>query len=146
MDYLQEEIYTPKPASTGSRFAAALIDFIGILALAAIIGYCTGEAYFDNENGFNITLHDGSALLFMLAWIIGFPVVEGLTGQTIGKRIIGIKVIRKNGNKGTVMQSIVRHLFDPIDYCLLIGLIIIAVSSSKQRIGDLVANTIVVKK
>ena len=146
MDHLQEETYLPKLASAGSRFAAALIDFLGMLVLMTIIGYSMGEAYIDSEKGFSITLHDSSALLFFLAWIAAFPVVEGLTGQTIGKRIIKIKVTRKNGNKVTVIQSLLRHLFDLIDYFLLIGLIIIAVSPDKQRIGDLVANTIVVEK
>ena len=146
MDLLQEEIYVPKLASAGGRFAAALIDFLGMLVLVAIIGYSTGEAYIDTEKGFSVTLHDGSALLFVLVWIAAFPVVEGLTGQTIGKKIIKIKVTGKNGNKVTVLQSLLRHLFDFIDYFLLIGLIIIAVSTSKQRIGDLVANTIVIEK
>ena len=146
MDHLQEETYLPKPATAGGRFAAALIDFLAMLILMTIIGYSMGEAYIDSEKGFSITLHDSSALLFFLAWVAAFPVMEGLTGQTIGKKIIRIKVTGKNGNKVKLIQSLLRHLFDFIDYFLLIGLIIIALSPGKQRIGDLVANTIVVEK
>lgn len=45
----------------------------------------------------------------------------------------------------SIGTSIARHLFDPIDMMCLIGLIVASTNSKKQRIGDLVAKTVVVR-
>lgn len=70
--------------------------------------------------------------------------MEGETGQTIGKKMLGIKVIQQNGDPSTVGTSFVRHLFDCIDFFVLIGIIIALTNVNKARIGDLVAKTYVV--
>lgn len=145
MDHLTEEIpgLIPLPASLKKRCAAALIDLIISVLLMAGIGYISGDSQVDNDSGFSVTLHGASALIFIIAWIAAFPVVEGLTGQTIGKKLLQIKVCDKTGKKVSVGQSLLRHLFDTVDYFLLIGLIVAAANTNKQRIGDLVAGTIV---
>lgn len=145
MDYLSEEMPAFKLATIGNRFASGLIDFLGMLIFMVIVGMIFGETYTDADNSFNVTLHDESALTFFAAWIVAFPVMEGLTGQTIGKKFMGTRVWSKNDSKGTLLQSLLRHLLDFLDYFLLIGLIIAANNKNKQRIGDLVANTIVIK-
>jgi uncharacterized RDD family membrane protein YckC len=69
---------------------------------------------------------------------------EGLTGKTIGKRIVQIKVMKQDFSQNSVTASIVRHLFDVIDLMFLVGIIVAFASQKKQRIGDLVAKTVVV--
>ena len=69
---------------------------------------------------------------------------EGLTGKTIGKRIVRIKVVKEDTSEGSASSSIIRHLFDIIDMFFLVGIFVAAASEKKQRIGDLVAKTIVV--
>lgn len=146
MDYLSEEIYQYKLATIGNRIAAGLIDFIAMGCLLVIVGLIFGETYTNADNDLNVNLSTTSSLIFFSAWVLAFPVAEGYFGQTIGKKMVGIKVIHKNGKKANILQSLIRHLFDMVDYFLLIGLIIAAANINKQRIGDLIANTIVVKK
>ena len=146
MDHLTNVLPSPIHASLGNRFAAGLVDLICALVLMFLIGLVSGETLINTESGLSVELHGLSAIVFMIMWIAVFPVVEGITGKTIGKKIIGIEVAGKNGERGTLMQSLVRHIFDIIDYCLLIGLIVASFNKDKQRIGDLVANTIVIKK
>ena len=76
-----------------------------------------------------------------------FPVIEGLKGQTVGKMLLGIKVIKNDYAKSSISHSIIRHLFDMVDYLPFFGIVGIIVASNndlKQRVGDLVAKTIVV--
>lgn len=73
-------------------------------------------------------------------------------GQTIGKRFIKIRVVSEIGNKSiTYRQSLIRNLLliiDLVPYPLpgLLGIIFSAKSPKKQRIGDMVAGTLVIKK
>ena len=58
---------------------------------------------------------------------------------------MGVKVVRKNYSDGGVGASIVRHLFDIVDSFFLVGIIVAATNPLRQRVGDLVAGTIVIK-
>lgn len=71
-----------------------------------------------------------------------------MNGQTPGKRIMNIKVIRLNGTPATVGDFVMRWIFSLIDFAILSGaiaVIIIAAGGKGQRLGDLVAGTSVVK-
>lgn len=73
--------------------------------------------------------------------------LEGLTRQTLGKANFKIKTVKVNGEKATLGNCIVRHLFDFIDsfpFFGITGLIVAGNNALKQRVGDLVAKTIVV--
>jgi len=76
-----------------------------------------------------------------------FTYFEGSSGQTLGKKALGIKVVKENGNKLTYGDAFIRTILRIIDSigAYLLGLIVILVSQKKQRIGDLAAHTIVVK-
>ena len=84
---------------------------------------------------------------------IGF---EQWFGATIGNLLVGLKPISIlknkyiliNENKLTFGQSFKRHLLDPIDMFFfgLVGIVTIKNSDKNQRVGDIWAHTIVVKK
>ena len=76
-----------------------------------------------------------------------FPVIEGLTGQTLGKRIFGLRVTKDGWKDISVGEAFVRHLMDPIDFAFggVVGLIVAKSSNRHQRIGDRIASTIVVE-
>lgn len=67
-----------------------------------------------------------------------------LNGQTPGKRIMKIRVMRLDGKSCKVGNYLLRWMFFLVDWTALIGLILIAASNKHQRIGDLVAGTTVV--
>jgi hypothetical protein len=69
-------------------------------------------------------------------------------GQSIGKYAIKIKVISLDGTRPTIGQYFMRWVFRLIDFGITFGvgaLVSVAVSEKKQRIGDIVAGTAVIK-
>lgn len=137
-------------ASIQKRILSAIIDFILFCVLLTFLGFFFGESERGkiNPDGsivqFGFALNGAMVLIVFIIWILIFPVLEGLTGYTLAKKILGLKTVKKDYKKTTILNSCVRHLFDPIDIFLFLGFIIASNNKNKQRIGDLVANTIVV--
>jgi uncharacterized RDD family membrane protein YckC len=143
MDILSDVLVEPNLALRRLRVCAGIIDFI----LVAIVGYLIAILV-DQTNpaggAWGFHLEGWPALLWFGASFALVAVQEGLTGKTIGQRLLKIKVVSADTLEVSVGASIVRHLFDVVDCFLLIGLIISCCNKKKQRIGDLVARTIVV--
>jgi uncharacterized RDD family membrane protein YckC len=137
-------------AGAGSRFAAGLLDGLilagGYLALglALLIPAAFDPTRFSR---FVLGLLVGGAVLAVLAYHALFHALRG--GQTPGKRALGIRVLSADGLPATTMQIVLRALLWPVDVILLvpasIGLILVAATSKHQRLGDLVAGTLVVR-
>ncbi len=129
-------------ASLGERMAGAVVDIL-IKAAFAIV-FLT--VYFNNS-----IYRSGDLLLYIFLIIIftyDFASEVLMNGQTVGKRVMNIKVVSLTGGQPTIGQYLIRWLFRPVDFYLtgfLCGLIAVAVSDRKQRIGDLVAGTTVIK-
>jgi len=71
-----------------------------------------------------------------------------MNGQSPGKRLLKIKVVRLNGTPATISDYLLRWIFSFIDYYVLSGaiaVVIIAMGGKGQRLGDVVAGTAVVK-
>lgn len=81
-------------------------------------------------------------LLFLFLW----PISEGLFGQTIGKRILSLKVVNNDLNKITMTQAIVRFIFAIIDLQMCLGILVAFSNKNNKRIGDKIAKTIVVRQ
>lgn len=82
-------------------------------------------------------------------WFLAIPLPEGLTGQTPGKKLLRLKVIRKTGAPTNIGRSLIRQLFTFLEILSpigLISLILINTNPRKARIGDLLAGTYVVDK
>ena len=84
--------------------------------------------------------------LWPLIHVASFALQESLlSGQTYGKRLIGIRVVQKSGAPITFVQAWTRNLLrliDDLPFSFVVGTI--AVCASRRRIGDFVAGTIVV--
>ena len=127
--------------SVGRRFLAILVDSIllgvvvGILAVPA--GWTDNSA--GAQNGIGVVLG-----LLMLVYYIGF---EGSTGATLGKMALGIKVTMEDGSKATWGAAVVRNLLRIIDgiFSYLVGAILVWTSDKRQRLGDRLAKTVVVR-
>lgn len=71
-----------------------------------------------------------------------------MNGQTPGKRVMNIKVVRLDGTEPTVGNYVMRWVFAFVDFAILSGVVaVIAVTAGGkgQRLGDMVAGTSVVK-
>jgi len=67
-----------------------------------------------------------------------------MNGQSVGKKIFGLRVIRDNGQPIELQQCLVRNLFRSVLDILYIGLFFILFSPKHKRIGDMVAGTVVI--
>ena len=87
-------------------------------------------------------------LLDFIIYIAYFTIMEGYNGQTIGKMITRIKVVREeDGGKIDMERSFKRNILRIIDGLIayLIGAVLIWRSNKKQRLGDNIAKTLVIK-
>ncbi|MHB0754181.1 RDD family protein [Polaribacter sp. M15] len=129
-------------ASIGRRIGASLID--------CIIYYfiCVALALFlDNSSDsiFSFHLEGFSALVAFLIGFILWPISEGVWRQTIGKRLLDIRVVSKNNSDVNIGQAFIRFILGFIDCSFMSGIIVAAINKDNQRIGDLAAGTLVIK-
>lgn len=134
----------------GRRAVALILDsivlFTAFWAIGYVIGALTGGLV---AGGFDLT--GAPALVAMVAWFaIGFGyfiVLEARSGQTLGKRLTGLRVVNEDGTPITMSTSIVRNGLRIIDGLMVyaVGAVSIAISGKNQRLGDHVANTVVVR-
>jgi uncharacterized RDD family membrane protein YckC len=86
--------------------------------------------------------------LVIILWIPYAIILETWRGQTIGKMIMGIVVVKENGESCTFAAALLRNvlrIIDALPQSYLVGFIFMALSEKRQRIGDRLANTIVVR-
>ncbi len=138
-------------ASLGSRIVAGLIDYIIMLVIALVIFIITFGSAILSRNwgrfGFSLGWLAGIFGLQFLLWLVYFTYFEGNSGQTIGKRVAGIKVVKDNGSNcdyGSALIRTILRIIDRLPFLYLLGIILIAGTDKKQRLGDMLANTIVV--
>lgn len=71
-----------------------------------------------------------------------------MNGQTLGKRIMNVKVVSLDGGQSSAGQYMIRWLFLPIDFYFTLyscAILTVAFSTRNQRLGDMIAGTIVIK-
>jgi uncharacterized RDD family membrane protein YckC len=91
----------------------------------------------------------GQATLFLLFLVLCYYVLaEAYTGMTLGKRIVGIRVVEEDGSELRFGAAVVRNLLRLVDglFLYLIGAIFAFSSPRGQRIGDRAAHTVVVRR
>ncbi len=130
-------------SSVGERIVAGLIDYAILFAYFIIVSLSISFSKMDSST---------TAIIFFVAFLpFCFYSLASellLQGQSVGKRVMKIKVISLNGERASFSQYLIRWLFRLIDiwfFSGLIAIITIAVSQRKQRLGDLVAGTTLVK-
>jgi uncharacterized RDD family membrane protein YckC len=129
----------------GIRIIAGIIDVVVIIVVYTLFALLFGENSSDGGN-FSTSLNGLPALLFGAATIGYYLALEARTGQTLGKKLMGIKVVALEGEMSWGKATI-RTLLRIIDgfFFYLVAVICIAVSKKHQRIGDMAAGTVVVK-
>ena len=143
-------------ASIGNRFLACAIDH-AIQALALVI-LAVGFFVAANSTDFEGMLSSAPKWVYAVMILALFLVLTGYfaffewlwSGQTPGKRWLKLRVIREDGRPITFWESSVRNLIRSFDMMPVpfysIGLISVFSTSRDQRIGDMVAGTVVVRE
>jgi len=138
-------------AGAGSRMGAFIIDFAIQITAILLIAWVILRGTF-SEIFFGTTTPGGASIGFILisAFIIHFGyfiLLEMLmNGQTIGKRILGLRVIRDNGLPIEFTHSLIRGVLRSSLDMVYIGFFVILFSQKHKRLGDMAAGTIVVSE
>ena len=157
------EIETPEQislsysvAGIGSRGAAAALDTLICLAALVILGLIMSLAASyvglktDPASTPSASWVIAAYLLVQFAIIWGYYVVfEGIwDGQTPGKRMMKLRVVRDGGFSVTFTASAVRNLLRAIDFIgvYFVGIVVALTNDSRKRLGDIVAGTFVIKE
>jgi uncharacterized RDD family membrane protein YckC len=152
-------------ASIGNRFLAVAIDhaiqFTSIAVVVLIFLFAAGVFNTDEPTLPDAFASDTPNWIIAVMIIVLFLLFTGYfavfewwwDGQTPGKRLMKLRVIREDGRPITLWEAIARNLlriFDAIPGFVIpiysIGLIVVFLSNRDQRVGDLFAGTVVIRE
>lgn len=143
-------------AGIGSRFVASLLD-----GLLVVLFFFVEGIVLVTVSAASATRPTGAAATWVEHWatailiFLNFVVVWGYyalfeaywKGQTPGKRVMKLRVIKDSGRQITFFESLARNLLRFVDYlpaAYLTGVITMLCNQRNKRLGDLAAGTIVV--
>ena len=135
-----------EPASIVERMGAFAIDFVLIMGygyLASVIIDLSGYSFFTNLWEFLAI----SSVLMLPAAFYSLVAESLMQGQTVGKRILKIRVLKIDGYQASFADFFIRWTFALVEVALFMGSIaLISIISSKysQRLGDFAAGTAVI--
>ena len=132
-------------ASPVTRFLALFIDFLAIHVVTSTL-YAVKPLLLPFGMDFTLGMYTLADFAVTIAYAM---VLEwAWRGQTVGKRLLGLRVMDENGFHLTPYQIIVRNLLRFADimpsFYMLGGLFCLATPKS-QRLGDIAANTVVIR-
>lgn len=136
-------------AGIGSRFLAATVDtlLIGLaqaltiylLSLATGVSDLTDSVFAAISAGLSFLILWGYYIAFELAW----------SGQTPGKRLLGLRVVREGGRPITFLAAAIRNVVRLADFLPLmygLGVVVMFADRRARRLGDFAAGTLVVRE
>lgn len=134
-------------AGVGERIVAYIID-MGLF-VAVIFAALIGIGISGSIKGTNDVLIGFIFIAYAALYVFYDLICEtAMNGQSVGKRIMKIKVISLDGSRPRFGQYLMRWLFRIVDFLLSGGVcavICVAVSDKAQRIGDMVAGTTLIR-
>lgn len=136
-------------ASVGERILAYLLDVVVWIAYSIVIMVIFEMVNMDSltrdMDGWSVSAIYGIVFLPVLFYTLYLEAL--MEGQTIGKRVMKIKVIKIDGYQAGFGDYLIRWLFRLVEVTGimgLIGLISLMVSAKTQRLGDMAAGTAVI--
>lgn len=141
--YGQQQGYGQAYGQAQQQYAGVGVRFLAVLIDGIILGVVGGLLSFVFRNAPGL----GGSFVGILA-IAYFIVMEATQGATIGKMALGLRVVKMDGSPISWTESVVRNLLRIIDglFVYLVGAIFVWTSPLKQRLGDRVAHTVVIRK
>ena len=144
-------------ASIGNRFLACAIDHT-LQVLTLVLVFIAGLVLASNISNLESRLESAPKWVYAVMILLLFLILSGYfaffewlwSGQTPGKRWLRLRVIREDGRPITFWEASIRNLIRTLDMMPVpfysIGLISVFVNSRDQRVGDMVAGTVVVRE
>jgi uncharacterized RDD family membrane protein YckC len=137
----------------GRRVLGGLIDLAALAGVFVVVSLLAGGVNTGGATGvrttasLSVSLTGWAFVLFAGLCFAYYFVLELRTGQTLGKRALGLRVIDINGaapSAGAVLLRTLGRIIDVLPIFYLVGLIALNVGRPRQRIGDRLAGTTVV--
>lgn len=137
----------PEIHVTGRRVLATLVDGLLLTALFFVVALLSGDA---SATGSGVSAATGpvGTLLMLLLVFLYYILMEGYLGQTVGKMLLGIRVIREgDGARPGIKAALIRTVLRLVDGFLwyLVAFVTVLISDKNQRLGDMAAHTLVVR-
>ncbi len=134
-------------ASLRERVLAFFIDAIIVMAIYLLIILLFMLAFGSSNTNDTMMIIMG---FFPIIGFIGYQLLSEVIadGQSWGKKSLGIKVVRLDGKEPSLTDYLLRAVFHLIDSLFSIGVmaaLLISSSTKNQRLGDITANTTVIK-
>jgi uncharacterized RDD family membrane protein YckC len=144
-------------AGIGSRFAALMLDFViqiaacGIFSIALLVLLGITITLDKHISGLSSSITVGIIIIVISIILLGYHIILEtiMNGQTIGKKVLNIRVRKEQGSALTFWDILLRNfvrLVDVLPPFFIIGLIVMFVNKKSKRLGDFAAGTIVVKE
>jgi len=145
---MEQEIRTEIKPETGnetkyelaevfSRIAANIIDTLILVFIVLIFAV--------------VAIYSKMGWLLLVGWLliilepIYFVPFEMKSGQTPGKKLLNIKVVDTEFKKIGFLKAFLRNITKILPFWPLVGVLLIAFTEKRQRLGDMLGGTIVIK-
>jgi uncharacterized RDD family membrane protein YckC len=134
---------------TGRRILATVVDGLIFGGLYAVMVVLFGSISSVGSANWNGSMPALPTLLYGVIVVLYYILLEGYLGQTVGKMLLGIKVVREDdgevpGLAGATIRTLLRIVDGISSY--LVAFITVLISGKNQRFGDMAAHTLVVRK
>lgn len=142
------ELPTPERASIQARAIALGIDALVWPVVVVLLGVILGGI--SSSNGlFRIKITGAPSLMATVLWLAYMTLMEAKYGGSVGKRVRRLRVVMEDGGPVTLEAALIRNLMRVLDafpYVVpyLVAAVVASRSPSIQRLGDRVAETMVI--
>jgi uncharacterized RDD family membrane protein YckC len=134
---------------TGRRVVATIIDGFGVGGIYAAMAGMFGTVTTDGGAGHWVaTMPTAGTVAYAVVVALYFVLLESYRGQTLGKMVVGIKVVAEAtgappGPAAATVRTVLRLVDGVATY--FVAFIAVLVTTKRQRLGDVAAHTLVVR-
>lgn len=134
---------------TGRRVVATLMDGLVLGGVFGVMAAMFGTTTTVEPWRWEATLGAGATIAYGLFAVSYFILMEAYLGQTLGKMATGIQVVREDthavpGLGAAAIRTVLRIVDGIFGY--LVAFLTVLASDKRQRLGDMAAHTLVVRK
>jgi uncharacterized RDD family membrane protein YckC len=139
-------------AGLWDRFLALVVDLLVFCAfffpITRIVKGVWIMAPGDHRWAYGLFITDPLCIVFLVVIFLYFVFLEGLAGATLGKRVLGLRVVRADGRRPGLWRGALRNVLRVIDglpALNIVGIVLILRSPERARFGDRFAGTRVIR-
>ncbi len=137
-------------APIGRRLVAGIIDaspILGTMLVVSVRLVSQGVDLRTLDTSDNVVLESTAIWIALLIYVLHTMISEWLWGWTIGKRLMGLRVVMLDGSPPTFWPVFIRNVLRVVDFVMaFLPALLALLPPLRQRLGDLIANTVVISE